>query len=73
MDQIFPHILWDRQYNNSDCKESSAIEDFSKNSEIERNSEFKENSAIGDSSKDSAEASSQMELRQKASIHSKCG
>jgi len=58
VDQIFPQILWDQDQNNSESKESSAIGDFSKNSEIESNSEFKESSAIGDSSKDSTESSS---------------
>ena len=55
---MFPQILQGRDENNSESKESSAIGDFSKNSEIESNSEFKESSAIGDSSKDSTEGSS---------------
>ena len=38
--------------------------------ETENNSESKESSAIRDSSKDSTEGSSQVELRQKATVHS---
>jgi len=55
VDQIYPQILWDQDQNNSESKESSAIGDFSKNSEIESNSEFKESSTIVDYSKDSME------------------
>ena len=68
--KYFPRSYGIEIENNSESRESSAIGDFRKYSEIESNSEFKESSEIWDSSKDSTEASSLVELRQKAIIHS---
>jgi len=56
--KYFPRSCGIENENNSEPKDSSAIEVFRKYSKTESNSEFKENSVTGDSSKDSTEGSS---------------